>query len=204
MADMDGTLAALQALFLSAVLPRVETHARICFRHVRCPGRRDDAVAEAVAVAWRWFLRAADKGKDAAALAGPLAVFAARHVRVGRRLCGQEASKDALSPLAQQRRGFAVQGLPRCDGGTAGNLTLDALADNTRTPPDEQAAFRIDFPRWLASLGRKKRRVALGLLAGESACDVAAANALSPGRISQLRVELMLGWRQFCGEPAVA
>jgi hypothetical protein len=44
---------ALHAAFL-ALLPRIERHARICFRHLGCPQGRDDAVAETVALAWRW------------------------------------------------------------------------------------------------------------------------------------------------------
>ena len=63
-----STPEASQSHFLE-ILPRVETHARIHFRHLRCPGRRDDAVAETVAVAWKWFLRAAERGKDVAGFA---------------------------------------------------------------------------------------------------------------------------------------
>jgi hypothetical protein len=36
--------------FLS-ILPRVELHAAIFFRHIRCPQKRDDCVAETVAIA---------------------------------------------------------------------------------------------------------------------------------------------------------
>jgi hypothetical protein len=35
------------------LLPAIETHARIYFRHLRCPGRKEDAVAEAVALSWK-------------------------------------------------------------------------------------------------------------------------------------------------------
>jgi hypothetical protein len=202
-APQADALRQTQQAFVSAVLPRVEAHGRVCFRDVRCRHQREELLAEMAALCWKWFLRLARRGQDALPFVSVLAAYAARHARAGRRLCGQ-GSKDALSPLAQQRRGFAVQALPRCDSGTAENLTLDALADNARTPPDEQAAFRIDFPRWLASLAPRKRRVAEGLLAGERACDVAAAHSLSPARISQLRTELLRDWRHFCGEPVVA
>src|SRR5262245_507607 len=40
--------ARLHAGFL-ALLPRIETHARIFFRGVKCPGKRDDLIAEAIA-----------------------------------------------------------------------------------------------------------------------------------------------------------
>lgn len=57
--------AQLRALFLTVIFPRVRRHARIYFRHVRCRDRRADHVAEAVALAWKWFVRLAERGKDA-------------------------------------------------------------------------------------------------------------------------------------------
>jgi hypothetical protein len=35
----------------------------------------------------------------------------------------------------------------------------EALADNTVTPPPDAAAFRVDFARWLGSLGDRNRRL---------------------------------------------
>jgi hypothetical protein len=195
------TADALQARFL-ALLPRLERHARILFRHLRCPGRRADAVAEAIALAWKWYLRLCARGKDVARFVSVLAAFAARPVRIGRRLCGTEPSKDVLSPRAQTRRGFVVQALPAHDSGTAENPALDALIDNTQTPPDEQAAFRIDFPAWLGTLGDRNRAIALEMMVGESTMALAPRHGLSPARISQLRRELCSSWRRFCGEGA--
>lgn len=43
----SGTLAAVHAAFLS-ILPRIATHARVYFRHVTCPAKKADRVAEAV------------------------------------------------------------------------------------------------------------------------------------------------------------
>ena len=34
---------------------------------------------------------------------------------------------------------------------------VPALKDNTVTPPPDQAAFRIDYPAWLAHLGARNR-----------------------------------------------
>ena len=102
---------ALQAHFLS-ILPRIERHARIYFRSVRCPGKREDAVAETIAISWQWFLRMAQRGKDAREFPSALASYAARAVKYGRRVCGQEKSKEVLSPSAQYRRGFCVETLP--------------------------------------------------------------------------------------------
>jgi hypothetical protein len=181
----------------------IERHGRFAFRGLRCPAQRDDAVAEAVALAWRWFARLAARGQDPSAFPSALATFAARAVHDGRRVCGRESDKDALSPRARQRRGFAVGKLP--DLGTLeGNPWQEALHDNTQTGPADQAAFRLDFPVWLRTRTERDRRVIADLMLGERTKDVGAKYGLSAGRISQLRRELCNDWRRFHGEPAGA
>ena len=115
----------LQARFLS-ILPRIELHGRISFGHVPCPGRRADAIAEMVALAWTWHLRLAQRGKDATRFPGALAIYAARAVRSGRRVCGQERAKDVLSPSAQRQHRFVVERLP--DFSTLGGNPLEQLS----------------------------------------------------------------------------
>jgi hypothetical protein len=39
-----------------AILPRIERHARISFRDIRCPGKKEDLVAETIALSWAWYL----------------------------------------------------------------------------------------------------------------------------------------------------
>src|SRR5437763_1315165 len=95
----------LRSAFL-AFLPRLEAHARIAFRDVHCPDRRAECVAEAVALAWRWYVGLARRGKDAADFVAQLARYAAQAVRSGRRVCGQVKGDDVLSPVAQRRHGF--------------------------------------------------------------------------------------------------
>ena len=143
---------------------------------------------------------AIETGKDPAQFLMTFASLAARHARSGRRLCGQERAKDALSPRAQRIHGFTSQSLPKCDAGVAGNALLDALQDNTRTPPPEQAAFRCDFPRFLDSLRGRRREVAEDLMLGERAQDAARKHRISKARVSQIRSELLLLWRRFHGE----
>jgi hypothetical protein len=189
-------LGVLQQHFLS-ILPRIELHAQVYFRHLKCPGKKEDAVAEVVAVTWKWYLRAMAKGKDVDAFVSALATYAARHVRGGRRLCGKERRNDVFSPLCQQRRGFAVGKL--ADISTeSGNPLDEALSDNTRSPVPEQVAFRLDFPAWLARRSDRDRRLALDLMAGERTLDVAGRHGLSPGRVSQLRRDLLADWQRFC------
>jgi DNA-directed RNA polymerase specialized sigma24 family protein len=190
---------ALHAPFL-ALLPRIERHARIAFRHLGCPQGRDDAVAEAVALAWREYLRLVERGKDPAQFVSTFASYAARAVWRGRRVCGQEAGHEVLSPRAQARHGFAVLGLPAGPSTLEGSPLEEALLDNLVTPPPEAAAFRIDFPAWLATWPERDRRLIEALGLGERTSALADQFGLTPGRISQKRREYHGDWERFCGD----
>ena len=195
-----ASLARLQAVFLTTVLPRVLSHGRIYFRHIKCRHQREELLAEMTGLCWQWHLRLAERGKDSTRFPTALATFAARAVRSGRRLAGMDKSKDVLSRLAQQRKGFAVCKLPDCS--TLDGSPLDeALHDNTMSPPDQQAMFRIDFPAWRASRTERDRRILDDLMAGGQTLDVAGKYGLSPGRVSQLRREFLTDWRRYCDEP---
>ena len=191
--------AALHAGFL-ALLPRLLACAEYAFRHRR-GADRDDAVAEVLALCWRWYARLAQRGKDPHAYPTALADFAGRWVRGGRGLCGLRGTKDALSRLARARHGFAVVPLPQAGGRDATGLE-EALHDNTQTPVPEQVSFRLDFPEWRGSLPDRDRRLIDDLMAGERVLDVAGKYGLTPGRVSQLRRAFHDDWRRFCGETA--
>jgi hypothetical protein len=191
------TLDRLQAGFLS-VQERNRLHAHNSFRHLKCPHRKEDAVAETMALAWKWYRLLAHKGKDARRFPSTLAAFAARAVKSGRRLCGQERAADALSPLAQARHGFVVRTLPAPSTLSATPFS-EALIDNTRSPVPEQVCFRLDFPSWLANLG-DRRRIVEDMALGHRTKDLAQRHKVTEGRVSQLRREFQLDWRRFTGE----
>ena len=134
-AGSGASLQKLQRDFLDAV-PRIEAHGRVYFRNVRCPHWRQEYLAEMVAISWKWWLRLHQKGKDPGRFVSALATFAARAVNSGRRLCGMERAKDAMSPRAQRRRNFTVVKLP--DFSTlSSNPLAEALAFlETQHPPD--------------------------------------------------------------------
>ena len=132
-----------------------------------------------------------------------LASYAAKAVKSGRRVTGQEPDRDVLSPLAQMRRCFVVSTLPEC-GTLSGNPLAEALQDNTQTPVPDQVAFRLDFPAWLNTLSDRDRRVVEDLLASERTGAVARKHGLSPGRVSQLRREFRRRWQHFHHERAEA
>jgi DNA-directed RNA polymerase specialized sigma24 family protein len=188
----------LQAAFL-LLLPRIRRVARMHFRDVRCPDRREDCVCEAVALCWVWYVRLVRRGRDPAAFATALARYGALAVRSGRRTSGQERANDVLSPVCQRRRGFVVAALTP-GSSLDGNEIDESLHDNTRTPIPEQVQFRCDFPAWVSSLPGSKRRLVGPLAGGHRATDVARAFGLSEGRISQLRKEFRYSYAAFCGD----
>jgi hypothetical protein len=205
-------LVQMQTTFLAHVLPRVEAHGRVYFRHVKCPHRKEELLAEMQGLAWKWFITLVRRGKDVLAFVSALANYAARAVNSGRRVCGHERKRDVLSPVAQRLHGFAVEALPQATSTSHeslyasphGQALLDAfeerLHDNTITPPPDQAAFRIDFPAWRLTHSERDRRLIDTLMLGGRTKEVSRLFGLSPGRISQKRRQFLEDWRRFCGE----
>jgi hypothetical protein len=211
--SVSHDLDALHARYL-ALLPRIETHARIIFRHLKSPDRREDAVQETIAIAWKWFVRLAECGKDPAQYPSTLASLATRAVKCGRRVTGQERAKDVMSPAAQRRHRFRVESLRTSTRKSfedvytdpRGQREMDAmeerLRDNTRTPVDEAAAFRIDFPAWLVRQSERDRRIIGAMVRDERTLDLAHMFGVSPGRIAQLRRAYHADWQRFHGDIA--
>lgn len=189
----------IQKQFVESLLPAVLRHAEVYFRGLN-PEAREEAQAEAAALAWCWALRLAARGRDAGEFPSVLATFAARAVRAGRRLAGGLNSRDVLSKACQVKHGYVVQAFPEADSGVEGNEAIEALRDNTVTPPPDQAAFRIDFRAWLRTQTDRNRLLITDLMSGEGTCDVARRYALSPARVSQMRRELANDWCRFTGQ----
>ena len=194
-----ATLAQLQASFIAIVLPRVLSHGRVCFRGLKCPNRRQDAIQDMIGLAWQWHLRLAETGKDATAFPTALASYAARAVKGGSRVAGQERINDAFSAVAQRRHQFFVGRL--ADFESLSNHPLcEALLDNTKSLPDETVCFKLDFTDWLARLTQRDRGIVEALMIGERTCDVANTYHVSPARISQKRREFQRHWLAFQGD----
>src|ERR1700733_6997521 len=101
----------LQTRFL-LLLPRITTCARFRFRDVKVPDKKEDRIAEVIALAWQWFVTLEQRGKDPASFITTLATLASRAVRSGRRLAAMEPAKDVFSSRTQVRQGFTVMTLP--------------------------------------------------------------------------------------------
>jgi hypothetical protein len=204
-------LALLHTRFLS-LLPRIELHGRIYFRHLRCPHRKADAIQEMRALAWKWFLSLIERGKDPADFVATFVDFLARAVKCGRRLAGMLKAKDVMNPATQHRHGFKVEPLPfshRADqerlysdphGQELHDAYEERLRDNSITPVPDQVQFRIDFPAWLATLTGRERRLIRLMARNERTLDLSRQFELSPARISQLRREFHDDWLRFIAD----
>jgi len=195
-----------QDVFL-ALLPKIQLHAAIYFRYIRCPAKKADKVADAVALAWKWFLRLQERGKDINNFRMVFVILVARAVKSGRRLTGMEKIKDVFSERAQRRSGFRVEPLGtgvRANQDLLGveiqELLDERLRDNTVTPPPDAAAFRIDFPQWRSTWGERDRRLIDLLMLDARTQDAARSFRISAGRVSQKRREFHDDWLRFHGE----
>jgi len=178
------------------MLPVIRRQAWIAFRGQR-PEAKEEFVTEVIANAYRSWVRLVQQGKADRADATPLARFAIRQVRAGRRVGCSLNSKDLLSPWARKRHGLTIEQLDQSDN-RSGNFD-QLLVEDRQAGPAEIAAARIDVAAWLGSLSKRQRRIAKALALGASTSEVARRFAICPARISQLRGWFHLHWEQFQG-----
>src|SRR4051812_26854228 len=168
----SGSVEGFRAEF-ERVIPRIRVRALVVFRDVVCPHQKADLVAETIGLAWKWWLRLRRLGeKDPNQFVSAIATYAARAVKSGRRVCGHERARDAMSPVAQRTHGFHVGTLPAVST-LSGSPLEEALKDNTRTPVDDQVAFRLDFPAWLMTYDQRRRDLIGAMAEGERTLDLA-------------------------------
>jgi RNA polymerase sigma factor (sigma-70 family) len=192
-----NTTTATHDRFVS-MLPQIKLHAHVAFR-LRGPEDREDLVQEVIANAYSAFARLVERGKANLAFATPLAQYAIRQVRSGRRVGSKLNQRDAMSPA---NRRACIERLDRYD--PAAGTWRDAVVEDRRATPADTAAARLDLAHWFSLMPVRKRRIAKALAAGETTAAAAKQFGVSSARISQLRQELRQSWRALQGELAVA
>lgn len=180
------------------LLPQIKRQASRAFRNHQ-PTEREELVQEVIANAYVAFTRLVELGKQELAYATPLAMYAVRHVRSGRRVGTRVNKRDVLSPA---NRCVTVEPLQRFDHGDG--EWQEILVEDRHTGPAETAAARLDVANWYRKLPMTKQRVARVLASGESTQETAKQFGVSSGRVSQLRRELQSSWQELQGEPTVA
>ena len=138
------------------------------------------------------------RGKESVAYPTPLAQYAIRQVRDGRRVGGRQNAQDILSPCASRLHGFKVERFDQKDQQTG--IWNEQLVEDRRAGPAATAAARLDLAAWFARYrsGIARSREALSL--GETTGAVAQQFGLTAGRVSQLRVWLREHWERFQGD----
>jgi hypothetical protein len=176
------------------MLPSIVRHARIAFRYMPAEPR-EEAVQEVTAMCCAAFRRLVERGKQEVASPSALARFAVARFRDGRRVTGRQSPRDAMSAIAQYRKGFGIGQLDHYD--RDGGTWREVVVEDRRAGPAEIAITRIDFAAWLRLLPRRSRKIALTLAAGESTGAAAKKFDVTPARVSQLRLWLKQSWEAF-------
>jgi hypothetical protein len=182
------------------LLPAIEQQAAAAFRTLP-PAECEELIAEVVANAFCAYQRLVERGMANIAYATPLARYAIRQIRSGRRVGSKLNVRDTSSRYCQRANGFRVERLDVRDEIQGG--WKEVVVEDKTAGPAEIAATRIDFAAWLKSLKPRTRRIAKTLAIGEPTASVSRKFGISQGRVSQLRRELQQAWLTFHGESAV-
>ena len=117
---------------------------------------------------------------------------AIRHTRAGRRL-GNHSGGRSVMDVQNPKAGCTVRPLQ------------DWAIGDRRWSPAEEAAFRCDFAAWIATLPRRRRRVAELLAEGHGTGEVSQRLGITPAAVSLARRWLETSWRNYQGEaPALS
>jgi hypothetical protein len=177
-----------------AILPRIIGLARWAFRHWSAD-LREECVQEVVVNCMAAYRRLFYRRQLQRALPSPLARFAIRQVRSGRQVGTKLNVRDVSSQYAQIRKGFRLDRLDHYDE-EAGEWREIVIPDN-RYPVSDCVAFRIDYPAWVRRFTRRDQRMIAALARSERTQDVAEKFDISPGRVSQKRMEYCEDWHLF-------
>ena len=197
--EKDGS-PTTQTAFLE-MLPAIQNQAKVAFRDLPVQ-RQEDLIAEVTANAFVAYTRLVERGLTDIVYPTPLALYAIKQVRSGRRVGVKLNVRDVASRYCQQMKGVTVERLDRFDKETDG--WQEIIVEDKSSGPAEIAATRLDFAAWLRTLPQRLRQIAKTLAVGETTGNVARKFRVSPGRVSQVRHELKKSWQAFRDEPAFA
>jgi hypothetical protein len=183
------------------LLPSIQEQAEYAFRRVPIDAR-EDLILEVVAAAYVLFVSLCRRGKTALVYPTPLAKFAIRHVREGRRIGSRCNSLDITSPCSCAAKRTTIERLDRFN--PRHGDWREVLVEDRTAGPAEIVMTRLDFASWLSTLSNRDRQLAEKLVLGETTGRVARTFRISAARVSQLRRELCANWHRFVGELADA
>jgi hypothetical protein len=172
------------------MLPAIRRQLKAAFRGLD-PEARAEAVQEGTCNAMLAYLRLHERGEVEKAYPTPLARYAGRQIRAGRKVGGKLNIKDVSSTHCQRLKRVVLERLDRWDRDEG---WLEVVVEDRNATPADVVRVRLDFDAWLKTLRQRDRQVALDLARGNRTSDVARKYKLSNGRVSQLRDEFHLSW----------
>jgi hypothetical protein len=194
--SLDDGVPAWHEPFLK-MLPAIQRDARLAFRHLDAEARAE-MVEEVVANAFVAYQRLVELGKADLAYPTPLASNGVKQAKAGRKVGGELNVRDVSSRHCRIKKGIKVGRLDHFDQDE--QTWKEVLIEDRKAGPAETACCRIDFADWLGSLSRRYRRIAMTLAIGETTKRVARRFRITPGRVSQIRRQLLDSWNRFQDE----
>jgi hypothetical protein len=179
------------------LLPVIHDQAQFAFRRLPLDAR-EELIQETVSQAYFLFVRLVQRDKAALAYATPLAQFAIRRVKAGRRLGSRCNRRELTSPCFESSKRITIKRLHSFD--LRFGEWREVLHEDHTAGPAQIVQMRIDLAAWLRSLPHRDRRLAETLARGETTGFVARSFKISAGRVSQLRRDLCDSWHRFIGE----
>jgi hypothetical protein len=171
-------------------LPEIERLAGSHFRHLD-PDAKEEAVQNAVVLAYRYWLRLAERGKTGEDCFKSAVWWAAKHTKQGRKGGGGgKAKAKCVLDYARRGKGHVV---------VQGGVDVNYLIGRSASVPDA-VAFRMDVPAFLGTLTERDRGIALSLASGRGTTETAGAFGVTPGAISQFRTRFRKKYDEFHAE----
>jgi hypothetical protein len=182
-------------------LPSIKSEARLAFRGEPAE-LRQELISEVIANCWVAFVSLIRRGLEDVIYPKPLARYAIRQVRSGRRVGIKANINDVTSRHCQIRKGVRVERLDRF--AVEEGQWKEILIEDRHAGPAETAIAKIDIGNWLGQLRPRDRAIAKFLAMGAGTKETATKFDVTPARIAQKRREYLERWHCFQGEPVGA
>jgi hypothetical protein len=157
------------------------------FRHLD-PEAREEAVQNSIVLAYRYWRRLVERGRDAEGLLKGVLWWACRHTRRGRQGGGRAKAKPKCV-LDYARRGMGEVIVQR-------GLDLNHFIGQSASVPDA-VAFRVDIPAFLRTLPKRDQQIARDLAIGTGTKEVSQKFGVSAAAISQFRTRFRKKYDAF-------
>lgn len=177
----------------AAQFPRIQQ--MVSRQHYKLYGdMRDEAVADTLAFAWRYYRNMAMEGGNPDRVLGSIIRFSAKHVRAGKKIGRSPDAEDVLNQTGEH----SVRYLPHHQEDKAAKEAHAAVRSRLPDPADE-AISDLDYRAFLDSLSPNDRNLAESLVAGQNMSDVAKERGVSHQAIHDRRKKMAKKWADRTG-----